>query len=121
MKKYSHPKMQEVTLPVIMQALADPCRMAIVRGLLEAEDRALACNEVPLEVSKATRSHHFKVLREAGLISNEVEGTKCMTLLRREELDEHFPGLLALIASQKSPDSCPLGGHPEAVSREEPI
>lgn len=101
--------MQEVTLATIMQALADPCRMAIVRELLiQEDDRALACNEVPLEVSKATRSHHFKILREAGIISNRVEGTKCMTSIRREELDEHFPGLLALVAAQKAPASqCP--------------
>jgi len=84
-----------------MQALSDPCRIAIVRELLSAEGRALACNEVPLDVSKATRSHHFEVLREAGLIRTKVEGTKCMTSLRRAELNKHFPGLLKLIAAQK--------------------
>lgn len=84
-----------------MQALSDPCRIAIVRELLSAKGRALACNEVPLDVSKATRSHHFEVLREAGLIRTKVEGTKCMTSLRRAELNKHFPGLLKLIAAQK--------------------
>ena len=52
----------------VMQALSDPCRVAIVQELLQARGRALACNEVRLEVSKATRSHHFEVLRAAGLI-----------------------------------------------------
>lgn len=99
-KKHVHPKMEEITLPVVMQALADPCRLAIVRELLLAGDRPLACNEVPLEVTKATRSHHFKVLREAGLISHRMEGTRCMTSLRRAELDTHFPGLLALVAAR---------------------
>ena len=97
MKVYEHPELSGVTLPVVMQALSDPCRIAIVRELL-GQDRPLACNEVPLEISKATRSHHFEVLRNAGLIHTEVEGTKCMTSLRGGEMEARFPGLLALIA-----------------------
>jgi DNA-binding transcriptional ArsR family regulator len=54
-----------------------------------------------LDVSKATRSHHFDVLRDAGLISTRTEGTKCMTSLRRAELDKRFPGLLRLIANSR--------------------
>lgn len=96
MKVYDHPELSQITLPTVMQALSDPCRIAIVRELL-VRDRALACNEVPLEVSKATRSHHFEVLRDAGLISTKVEGTKCMTSLRRQEIDERFPGLMDLV------------------------
>ena len=97
MREYSHPAMSEITLKTIFQALSDPCRMAIVQNLIRSEDRPLACNEVPLEVSKATRSHHFDILREAGVIFTKVEGTKCMTTLRREELEVRFPGLLQLI------------------------
>jgi DNA-binding transcriptional ArsR family regulator len=105
MKEYSHPELREITLVMVMQALADPCRMAIVRELLQAKERALACNEVPLEISKATRSHHFEVLREAGIIATRAEGTRCMTSLRRAELDERFPGLLELVAAQE-PNLC---------------
>jgi len=97
MKEYTHPEMRDVTLPMIMQALADPCRMAIVCTLLQAKDRALACNEVPLDVAKATRSHHFEMLRSAGIIFTKVEGTKCMTSLRQQELEQCFPGLLRLV------------------------
>ena len=89
--------MADVRLPMLMQALSDPCRLAIVRQLLRAEGRALACNEVRLKVCKATRSHHFDVLRAAGLVSTKVEGTKCLTSLRDKELNKHFPGLLKLI------------------------
>lgn len=98
-KSYKHPAMREVALRDILAALADPCRMAIVAALLR-ENRCLACNEVPLEVSKATRSHHFDVLRDAGLIATCTEGTKCKTSLRREELEERFPGLLALLLAE---------------------
>lgn len=96
MKVYDHPPIRSITLPMVMQALSDPCRIAIIRELI-IKNRPLACNEVPLDVSKATRSHHFEVLRSAGLISTEVEGTKCMSSLRKRELDEKYPGLLALV------------------------
>ncbi|HWQ91877.1 MAG TPA: transcriptional regulator, partial [Clostridia bacterium] len=61
MKAYSHPALQDVPLHAVLQALSDPCRMAIVRELLKAKGRALACNEVELDIAKATRSHHFEV------------------------------------------------------------
>jgi DNA-binding transcriptional ArsR family regulator len=93
--------MRDVELHVVMQAMSDPCRLAIVRQLLQSKGRALACNEVDLDVTKATRSHHFEVLRTAGIIFTEMEGTKCMTSVRRAELNKRFPGLLKLIASRK--------------------
>lgn len=100
-KTYSHPAPGEVELPAVLQALADPCRLAIVRQLLQSKGRALACNEVELDVTKATRSHHFEVLRAAGIIFTEMDGTKCMTSVRQAELNKRFPGLLKLIAAQK--------------------
>ncbi|HZM04838.1 MAG TPA: helix-turn-helix transcriptional regulator [Candidatus Saccharimonadales bacterium] len=101
MKTYSHPALRGVSLHAVMQALSDPCRILIVRELLRAKGRALACNEVRLNISKATRSHHFDVLRSAGIILTEIEGTKCMTSLRRRELNKRFPGLLKLISVGK--------------------
>jgi DNA-binding transcriptional ArsR family regulator len=100
-KTYSHPALSGISLPILMQALSDPCRLAIVRELLQAGGRALACNEVKLDISKATRSHHFEVLRSAGVIFTKVEGTKCMTSLRKTELNRRFPGLLKLISVTK--------------------
>jgi DNA-binding transcriptional ArsR family regulator len=99
MKAYSHPSLNDIELATVMQALSDPCRIAIIRAL--ADGRELACNEITLEISKATRSHHFDVLRAAGLIYTRTEGTKCMTSLRRSELEKRFPGLLRLIAKRK--------------------
>lgn len=99
MKAYAHPALSEIPLHTVMQALADPCRIAIVRALLKAKGRALACSEVRLDISKATRSHHFEVLRSAGIIHTDAQGTRCLTCLRRRELNQHFPGLLKLVAS----------------------
>ncbi|WP_193211318.1 ArsR/SmtB family transcription factor [Luteolibacter marinus] len=99
MKPYTHPAASEMTLPGVMQALSDPCRIEIVRALLNGGE--LACNEVELKVSKATKSHHFAVLRDAGLVLTRSEGTRCMTSVRREEIDRRFPGLLDLVLMEK--------------------
>lgn len=100
MKAYSHPALRDVPLQAVMRALADPCRLAIVRQLLRARGRALACHEVRLRVAKATRSHHLEVLRAAGIIATRVEGARCLTSLRRAELNRRFPGLMRLLASR---------------------
>jgi len=105
MKVYEHPDLASISLPVVMQALSDSCRLSIVRELL-GQGRPMACNEVPLEISKATRSHHFEVLRNAGLIRTEVEGTKCMTSLRKSEVDGRFPGLLDLVSTSEVGSGC---------------
>ncbi len=105
MKAYTHPSLADVPLALVMQALSDPCRIAIVRALLNASSGELACNAVPLKISKATRSHHFTVLREAGLAFTRTDGTKCMTSIRRDEFEARFPGLLDLILQADKPAS----------------
>jgi DNA-binding transcriptional ArsR family regulator len=101
-KTIPHPSLSRVTLPGVLHALSDPVRVGIVRRLLEAEEGGeFACNEFPMKLSKATRSHHFQILREAGLIRTRVEGTKCMNSLRRSEVQKRFPGLLAMIENSR--------------------
>lgn len=109
MKPYTHPDLRDVTLPAVMQALSDPCRIEILRSLMESGE--LACGDIPLTVSKATVSHHFSVLREAGLVLTRTEGTRCMTSVRRAELDRRFPGLLDLLLNEapKKPARKPAG------------
>lgn len=87
------PDLSEVSLESALQALADDTRLRIVRQLAEAPTPC-ACGMFGLEVSKATRSHHFKTLREAGITNTEINGTKRLVSLRREEFDSRFPGLL---------------------------
>ena len=89
------PLLDDVTLAVIMAALSDPVRVAIVRGL--ASDGECTCGAFELGVSKATRSHLFRVLREAGLTHTRAEGTHRHVSLRREEVDARFPGLLGAV------------------------
>lgn len=102
MKDYTHPDLSDVTLSAAMQTLADPARVAILRAVIASDTGEIACNEIPLQLSKATVSHHFESLREAGLIQTRVVGTKCLSSLRREEFEARFPGLLDLVLDEKS-------------------
>lgn len=95
MKAYDHPNLSKVPLEMVMQALSDPCRVTIVRALLSQSE--LACNELPVDVAKATLSHHMDVLRAAGLIETRVVGAKCLSSVRRAGVNKHFPGVLALV------------------------
>ncbi len=99
-KRYEHPELADVPLAKALAALSDPCRVAIVRRLLDAE-RELACHEFELTQSKGTVSHHFRTLREGGFILTKVSGTECLNRLRLEEFNARFPGLLDLVIAEK--------------------
>ena len=86
------------TLEQVMRALGDPIRLSVVRQLLKAEGQEMACGSFEYSVTKATFSHHLKILREAGITESRQEGTKKLTSLRLRELEAEFPGLLKLLA-----------------------
>ncbi len=67
-------------------------RLRIVAGLAVEDKRT--CKSFNLPVTKSTCTHHFRVLREAGVIRQRVEGTTRLSSLRRQDLDARFPGLL---------------------------
>ena len=99
MADFPEPDASAIKLTGLLQALADEGRLTIVREL--AAKGEAACGSIELGVSKATRSHHFKVLRESGITTTRTEGTRRCVSLRRDDLDERFPGLLdALLAAQ---------------------
>jgi DNA-binding transcriptional ArsR family regulator len=87
-----HPAADEIELAAVLHALSDPMRLRIVAGLA-AEDRR-TCKSFGLPVTKSTCTHHFRVLREAGVIRQRLEGTTKLNSLRREDLEARFPGLL---------------------------
>ena len=95
MRQLRHPEVDEITLTGVLAALSDPVRLRIVRELAAGGEQA--CGAMPLGVSASTRSHHFKILREAGLTTTRVHGTQRLVSLRRGDLDERFPGLLAAV------------------------
>ena len=89
----NYPTREELELVHVLHALSDPVRLQIVRALDESVG-AVACGQFPLPVGKSTASHHFRVLREAGVASSRDEGTRRYHSLRRDDLDARFPGLL---------------------------
>lgn len=76
----------------VLAALGDPVRLDIVRQL--AERGEVPCCGFNLDLAKSTLSHHFKVLREAGLVGARSEGTSLMNFLDRDAIERNFPGLL---------------------------
>ena len=106
MKLY-HPDPDEIELPAVLHALSDPQRLQIVR-LLAVEESAVPCGSLELGISKSTATHHFRVLREAGVIQQWFVGTAKLTWLRREDLDARLPGLLdAVLAATPAPAPTP--------------
>jgi DNA-binding transcriptional ArsR family regulator len=89
------PQLEDVPVEVVLQALGDPVRLQIVRTLAVEQERT--CGTFELGVSKATRSHHFRVLREAGITHTRAEGTHRHVSLRRDDVDARFPGLLGAV------------------------
>ncbi|MFD8549091.1 ArsR/SmtB family transcription factor [Streptomyces sp. NPDC059649] len=89
----AHPAREEIRLADVLHALADPMRLRIVCKLATAEDE-LNCADIELPVSKSTCTHHFRVLREHGVIQQFYRGTAKMNRLRTADLEALFPGLI---------------------------
>src|SRR5512132_4278817 len=89
----THPEVDETELAAVLHALSDPVRLRIVAALAEPEAEQ-TCGGFELPVTKSTCTHHFKVLREAGVIRQRQDGTARLNSLRRDDLEARFPGLL---------------------------
>ncbi len=92
----AHPSRDEIELAAVLHALSDPVRLQMVRELAGALD-GRTCGSFDVPVTKSTCTHHFKVLREAGVIRQRQEGKMRMNTLREDDLGARFPGLLATI------------------------
>lgn len=91
MRLFYHPEIKKISLAGVLYALGDPVRLEIVSRLAEEE---LPCAALCIPIAKSTLSHHFKILRDAGVLHCRKEGTQHINSLRRQELDDRFPGLL---------------------------
>jgi len=94
-----HPPAHSLELTGVLHALADPVRLEIVRAL--ASGCEVRCGAFELPVTKSTRTHHFRVLRESGVIEQQTAGTAVVNRLRRDDLDRRFPGLLDSVLSAR--------------------
>ncbi|MET7463579.1 helix-turn-helix domain-containing protein [Nonomuraea sp. NPDC005501] len=93
----------------VFGALADSSRRRVVAELAaDPGGRERACGSFDLPVKKAARTHHFRVLREAGLIVQRDHGNGSAVSLPRQDIERHLPGLLALLTEELE-----SGGEPE--------
>lgn len=98
-----------VTCPVgsvqqVLGAIHDPVRLEIVRRLFNA-GAAMQCGSLYDGINKSTATHHFKILREAGVTERLVlDGMTCQRL-RRDEVDAAFPGLLESVVRGANRDA----------------
>lgn len=97
-RELDHPSRDEIQLEAVLHALADPVRLHIVSTLAAAQ-REVACSFIEVPVTRSTSTHHFRVLRESGVIEQFYRGTAKMNRLRRSDLDAVFPGLLDSVLS----------------------
>jgi DNA-binding transcriptional ArsR family regulator len=88
-----HPATEEIELTDVLHALSDPIRLELVREL-DASPEERPCGSFALPVAKSTATHHWRVLREAGVVAAREDGTRKYHRLRRADLDARFPGLL---------------------------
>jgi DNA-binding transcriptional ArsR family regulator len=85
----------KLSLPEVLYSLSDPLRLRIVRQLADEGDAA--CGTFGIRMPKSSLSHHFKVLRDAGVVLTRSEGVRRINTLNRTGLDAAFPGLLDAI------------------------
>jgi DNA-binding transcriptional ArsR family regulator len=84
------------TLQAVLAALSDPVRLEMVRRMHAAGEPA-PCAVLYDDISKSTASHHFKILREAGVTSRSVIGGQTHQELRLEDVEDVYPGVLSAI------------------------
>lgn len=93
---------EDARLAALAKALGHPARVRIVR-YLAGSDACMCgqiCEVVPLAPS--TVSQHLKVLKQAGLITGEIDGTRVCYSLDRSVLAELPDLLAALLAPERS-------------------
>jgi DNA-binding transcriptional ArsR family regulator len=101
MRALKHPQTADIELERVLYALSDPLRLAIARQL-DQEGEA-TCGALDGGRPKSSVSHHFRVLRDSGVVRTRTDGTAHINELRRAELDGLFPGLLDAILRPASP------------------
>jgi DNA-binding transcriptional ArsR family regulator len=92
-----HPTRDQIELDTVLAALGHPVRLAIVRALAAGPVEGSICGTIDIGVTKATATHHWRALREAGIIRQWQVGRNHLVALRREDLEEVFPGLINIV------------------------
>lgn len=100
MRALHHPAVEDIALTRVLYALSDPVRLGVVRQLAQAGEAT--CSALDRGRPKSSMSHHFRVLREAGLVRTRTDGPAHMNELRRQDIETRFPGLLQAVLAAKA-------------------
>lgn len=90
----------------ILSALADPVRLEMVRRLMNAGEPT-PCALLYDGINKSTATHHFKILREAGLTERLVHDGQIHQRLRVDDVDRAVPGLLVSVVGKANREAAP--------------
>ncbi len=97
--------MQTEELMIMLKALADESRMAILRSLNEQEEYSVGDLAQRVELGEPTVSHHLARLREAGLVMLRATGNQRFYRVNKSGL-ARFKALVATL--EQTPASQPL-------------
>jgi DNA-binding transcriptional ArsR family regulator len=102
-----HPTREQIDLPMVLDCLSDPTRLAIVYSLAQRERAAgeLCCGDFNALSGKSNLAYHFAKLRESGVMQTRIVGTNRLMKLRRADLEARFPGLLDAVISSAARDA----------------
>ena len=91
-RAFVHPSPKDFSIDGVLYALADPVRRNIILKLMTGE--GMSCSKGCEEMAPSTVSFHYKILRESGLVRSEKIGVEVINLVRTDEMNKRFPGLL---------------------------
>jgi DNA-binding transcriptional ArsR family regulator len=100
MKPLSHPNAKDVTVEGILYAFSDPVRVKIYAEIASSDCSRICSNFLEFDnkiLPKSTLSHHFRILRESGLIRSERRGVEMHNVTRCDELKERFGPMIEQI------------------------
>jgi DNA-binding transcriptional ArsR family regulator len=96
-EKIPHPPASALNLATILRTVGDPVRLELVRLLSDDEPRACNALQDALGLPASTCSYHLRLLREAGVTRTRAQGTLREISLRRDDLEDRFPGLVDVL------------------------
>jgi DNA-binding transcriptional ArsR family regulator len=96
-REIPHPASDQFDLARLLASVGDPIRLALVRLLSDGRERTCSEIQEALGLPSSTCSYHLRLLREAGMTLTRAEGTERRTTVRRDDLEQRFPGLLEIL------------------------
>lgn len=94
MRQLPEPPRESLTLASVLHALGDPVRLELLRRAWASPDSTCAVVADGMDVPVSTLSNHWRILREAGVVSMTVDGRHRRIRPRADDLRDRFPDLL---------------------------